>query len=157
MNSDASAELFSLTIDPLTKAHLVETAKWARFLAILGMVVLALGVIVAVMSATVFTTFMGMPTGVDGAAEGEAIATARIGMLLGVLLLSAMIFFPLLYLLRFAIDMRQALASNDQNCLNSAFQNIKIYFRYLGILAIIFLVLYGVIIALGIIGLAAGE
>jgi membrane-anchored glycerophosphoryl diester phosphodiesterase (GDPDase) len=158
MNTGTSSDaLFSLTIDPVTKAHLTETAKWARFLAILGMVVLVLGLVVAVMGTTVFTTFMGMPTGVDGPTEDSLFDAARVGMLLAMLILSAIIFVPLLFLLRFANDMRRAMASNDQNRLNSAFYNIKSYFRYLGILSIIFLVLYGVIIAIGVIGLAAGS
>lgn len=156
MESNTSSALFSLTIDPVTKANLNETAKWARFLAILGMVVLALGIIVALMGATIFTTFFGMPTGTDDSGN-TALGAARIGMVVGMLITSAIIFFPLLFLLRFANDMRRAIAGNDQNKLNIAFQNLKIYFRYLGILAIIFLVIYGIIICIGVIGVAANR
>src|SRR5688500_17332353 len=152
------ASLFSLNIDPLTKTHLNETAKWARFLAILGMVVLVLGLIVALMGATIFTTFFGMSTSTTDYPGAEAaMTTARITMVVTTLIASAIIFFPLLYLLRFANAMRRAIAANDQNRLNVSFQNLKIYFRYLGIVAIIFLVLYGIIIAIGVIGVAANT
>lgn len=153
-----NSSLFSLNIDPLTKTHLNETAKWARFLAILGMVVLVLGLIVALMGATIFTTFFGMSTSTtDYPGADAAMTTARITMVVTTLIASAIIFFPLLFLLRFANAMKRAIAANDQNRLNVSFQNLKIYFRYLGIVAIIFLVLYGIIIAIGVIGVAANS
>ena len=103
-----NSSLFSLNIDPLTKTHLNETAKWARFLAILGMVVLALGLIVALMGATIFTTFFGMPTTTDYPGAEAAMTTARITMVVTTLIASAIIFFPLLFLLRFANAMKRA-------------------------------------------------
>jgi hypothetical protein len=154
MATGTSAPLFSLNIDPVTKAHLGETARWARFLAILGMIVLVLGLIVAMMGATVFTRFFGFDTGVGDEVGNSGLGAVRIGMVVGALITSAIIFFPLLFLLRFANGMRRAIAANDQNRLNESFQNLKVYFRYLGILVIIFLVLYGVIIAIAVMGLA---
>jgi hypothetical protein len=156
MESATSSSLFSLTIDPATKTHLSETARWARFLAIFGMIVLALGLIVSFMGATVFTRFFGFPTGVDDESNAT-LGAVRIGMVVGTLIISAIIFFPLLFLLRFANGMRRAIAANDQGRLNEAFQNLKVCFRYLGILVIIFLVLYGVIIAIAVMGLAANR
>jgi len=50
--------------------------------------------------------------------------------------------------------MREALHTDDQDKLTSAFQNLKITVRYLGILAIIGLVLFAIII---LVALAAGS
>jgi len=155
MESANSSSLFSLTIDPLTKAHLGETARWARFLAIVGMIVLVLGLIVSLMATTVFTRFMGFPTGVDD--NNTLSATMRGAAVVVTIITLAIVFFPLLFLLRFANAMRRALAANDQTRLNESFQNLKVYFRYLGILVIIFLVLYGIIIAIGVMGIAANR
>jgi hypothetical protein len=156
MDSAHSSSLFSLTIDPATKTHLTETARWARFLAILGMIVLVLIIIVALMSTTVFTRFFGFPTGVED--ETNAVLGARrIAIVLSVAVICAITFFPLLFLLRFSNAMRRAIAANDQTRLNEAFQNLKVYFRYLGILVIIFLVLYGIIIVIGVMGIAANR
>jgi len=155
MESANSSSLFSLTIDPLTKAHLGETARWARFLAIVGMIVLVLGLIVSLMATTVFTRFMGFPTGVDD--NNTLSATMRGAAVVVTVITLAIVFFPLLFLLRFANAMRRALAANDQTRLNESFQNLKVYFRYLGILVIIFLVLYGIIIAIGVMGIAANR
>jgi hypothetical protein len=157
MESSTSKPLFTLTIDPVTKAHLGVTARWARFLAIMGMIVLALGLIVTLMGATVFTTFFGLPTGNEDISGQALFSPVRIGLIIAILVLSVLIFFPLLFLLRFANDMRYAIRANDQNQLNVAFQSLKTCFRYLGILTIIFLVLYAVIITLGVMGLAAAA
>jgi hypothetical protein len=46
MQEDQS--LFSLSFDPLIKSHLIDTAKWARFISISGMVLLAMFVILAI-------------------------------------------------------------------------------------------------------------
>jgi uncharacterized membrane protein len=62
-------------------------------------------------------------------------------------------FFPLLFLIRFANNMQHALASNEQERLNKSFQNLKVCFRYLGIITIIGLIL----MALGIIAGIAGS
>lgn len=156
MPSANTSSLFSLTIDPVTKTHLSETARWARFLAVLGMIVLALGLVVSLMGATVFTRFFGFPTGVEDDAN-TTLGAVRIGMVVGTLITSAIIFFPLLFLLRFATAMRRAIAANDQSRLNEAFQNLKVYFRYLGILVIIFLVIYGIIICIAVMGLTASR
>ncbi|HUQ96376.1 MAG TPA: hypothetical protein VM010_01840 [Chitinophagaceae bacterium] len=156
MESRNTASLFSLTIDPVTKTHLSETARWARFLAIFGMLVLALGLVVSLMGATIFTRFFGLPTGVDDDTN-TTLGALRIGVVVGMLILSAVIFFPLLFLLRFANAMRRAIVANDQNRLNEAFQNLKVYFRYLGILTIVFFVLYGIIIAIAVMGITGAR
>lgn len=156
METANNSSLFSLTIDPATKSHLTETARWARFLSIFGMIMLALGLVVALMGATVFTRFFGFPTGVEDEAA-TAMGSQRIGMMIGVVILFAIAFFPLLFLLRFSNAMKRAIAANDQNRLNESFQNLKVYFRYLGILTIIFLVIYGIIIAIGVMGVAANS
>jgi len=156
MQSANTSSLFSLTIDPVTKTHLSETARWARFLAILGMIVLVLGLVVSLMGATVFTRFFGFPTGVEDDTN-STMGAVRIGMVVGTLITSAIIFFPLLFLLRFANAMRRAIAANDQSRLNEAFQNLKVYFRFLGILVIIFLVIYGIIICIAVMGLATNR
>lgn len=156
METANTSSLFSLNIDPLTKTHLSETARWARFLAIFGMIVMALGLVVSLMGATIFTRFFGFPTGIEDETN-TSMGAMRVGMVVGTIITLAIFFFPLLFLLRFANAMRRALAANDQTRLNESFQNLKVYFRYLGILVIIFLVLYGIIIAIAVMGLAANR
>lgn len=148
--------LFSLTIDPVTKANLAETAKWARFLAIVGMIVLILALAITVYSVTVLGgmgTMIAPNTGYD--VNTSVNDTMKIGVIVFSIIMLAVAFFPLLFLLRFANAMRNALNGNDQQRLNTSFQNLKIYFRYLGIVVLIVLVLYAIIFTFTIIGIAA--
>ena len=142
--------LFSLSIDPVTKSYLIETSKWAKFLAIIGMIALVLmmvfGVAMAVgMSSalnTYETEYSGSPTG---------FGTMSAGIMGGLYIVIAVImFFPLLYLLRFANRVKAAMYGNDQNSLNVSFQNLKSYFKFLGILTIIYLalIILGIVFAL---------
>ncbi|MEI6947293.1 DUF5362 family protein [Paraflavisolibacter sp. H34] len=152
MEPTHSPELFSLTIDPQTKAHLVETSKWARFLAIVG---LALSVLMVV--AALF--FMFSSTG-QTPAEGEYGNTSllqNVGAyaLIPILFYALVTVFPLVFLLRFANKMRAALSGNDQRVLNESFHNLKACFRYLGIVTIIVLALYILAFVLGIFGSVA--
>ncbi|MGZ3846397.1 MAG: DUF5362 family protein [Flavisolibacter sp.] len=130
--------LFSLSIDPETKAHLFETARWARFLAIVGMIGLALMVVFGVFYSIWLSTAIGALYGQPGMESAPAFSTgAAVGS--GALFISVAIvgFFPLLFIFRFATLMKIALTGNDQESLNTSFQNLKRYFRYLGIITII--------------------
>lgn len=53
------------------------------------------------------------------------------------LIWAVVLVFPLMYMLRFANQMKIALNSNDQQSLNASFQNLKRLFRYVGIVTII--------------------
>lgn len=138
---ESNQALFSLTIDPITKSHLLESAKWARFLAIVGMIFLFLGILI----------FIGVIAFIPNMTYNEFSGINSVGLKVGfsfyLILISAIGFFPLLFLLRYSNHMRSALQGNDQNLLNSSFQNLKILFRYLGIVTIIVLAMY----ALGIV------
>jgi len=144
--------LFSLTIDPGTKAYLNETAKWARFLAIVAMIVLILVFIFAVLSASVLDNATVITLSGASPKLGEGYTNSvRIGMVIGSLVMVGIGFIPLFYLLQFAKKMKKALAANEQNTLNHSFHNLKRYFRFLGIVVIIVLILYACIFAITII------
>jgi Family of unknown function (DUF5362) len=81
--------------------------------------------------------------------SGEEMTTAmKVGTIIGITIVIAIAFFPLMFLLQFANQTKRALAANDQAGLNSAFQNLKKYFRYLGIILIIVLSLYALMFVL---------
>lgn len=137
MEETQNSSLFSLSIDPLTKAHLSETARWARFLAIVGMISLALmilfGLIYSIWISSMVDSMQNQ-VGFQPRAYSTGLAA---GSAFVFILMAVVGFFPLLYMLRFANQMRTALYGNDQESLNTSFQNLKRYFRYLGIITII--------------------
>jgi hypothetical protein len=60
--------------------------------------------------------------------------------------IAILFFFPYLFLFRFATRMKAAINTNDQLTLNTSFQNLKIMFRYVGILTIVMLSFYALAI-----------
>jgi MFS family permease len=117
------------------------TRKWTMFLAILGFigigVLLGAGV-VAGLFLSVFNTAntnLGFPESL---------------IIIIVIVLALISFFPVLYLFRFSKHTTEAVRTHDKEKLHEAFWNLKAYYVYVGILIIVVLVLYLVFfIALG--------
>jgi len=143
MEEAKTSSLFSLTIDPSTKAHLSETARWARFLAITGMISLALVVIFGLLYSIWISTMVDSMQNQNSFQTAQPFATGlAFGSAILFIIVASVAFFPLLYMYRFANQMRTALYGNDQELLNRSFQNLKKYFRYLGIITIISLAMW---------------
>src|ERR1022692_2663210 len=125
--TNPSPNLFDLQIDHQSSAYLGETAKWAKFLSILGFVFCGLILIIAIFFGSFFSTaFSGKYGGVGmGAAAGAAS-----GLFIFVYVCIALLyFFPCLYLFNFSNKMQIALKNNDQGQLSLSFKNLKSCFK----------------------------
>src|SRR5436190_18245238 len=97
--------LFGLGIDPTSKAHLSEAARWAKFLAICGFVSLTLMVIYGIFISFYFSTMM------DGL-ENSPYRSRGMGNIFGVgmavfyIVCAVIGFFPYFFLFRFASKMK---------------------------------------------------
>lgn len=153
MTQETSSNLFELQIDQQASAYLGETAKWAKFLAIIGFI----GCGIVLIAGIAVGTFMGAAASTLG--DGSPYAS-RMGSTIGgamtfvYILIALLYFFPCFYLIKFANKMQVALRANDQNQLISSFGNLKSCFKFLGILTIIILAFYLLIFIFG--ALAAG-
>jgi len=155
MQQEQASELFSLQIDSLTKSHLWETARWAKFLSIIGFILCALIVIGGVF----FSSLFSFVSGGSEMYEASGISPTGFGVVMAFIsILSAVVFFfPCLFLFRFSNKMKTALNSNSQNELNISLQNLRAVFKYVGVITIIVLAIYGLFFILAILGLAAAS
>ena len=126
--------LFELQIDQPVSGYLRETAKWAKFLAIVGFVFCGLLAVAAIFAGSLMATALGS-TGSEGGMPAVFLTTLYLA---GALIY----FFPCLFLLHFANKMQRALRQNDQFLLTDSFKNLKSCYKYMGILMIIVLSLY---------------
>lgn len=133
--------LFTLSLDDYAKTSLYATAKWAKFLAIVSMIVLILAFMGNILGLTIFNKF----TDAADPSIASPIRQAQTAMLVGTLIVLAIAFFPLWYLYQFANKMKVAIAANDVQALNDSFFNLKRYFRFIGILVIILLSIYALL------------
>ena len=145
--------LFSVSIGPVAKEHLAETAKWARFLAIAGFFFLFLMILVGLYTSITLSRYENMYSGRSAGGMATVLSTTTA---ITYIVVAVVWFFPLLFLLRFSTAMKTGILSNDQDKVAIAFQNLKVCFRYLGIVTIIGLVLTLLGILLGIASSAVG-
>ena len=126
-------ELSELRITEEAKQYLKATSSWTTFyaiicfisvgfLAIFGVIMLLSGSFLSSMGTYSYASFSNMPF-----------------MFAGFLyiVLAVVLIFPALYLYRFSKKTSEALALNDTETLTSAFENMKSYWKFIGIMTII--------------------
>jgi len=149
MESNVESSLFELQVDHEATNYLKETARWAKFMAIMGFIGCGICVLVGLFAGSIIA---GMYSSVGGVGRAGAMGGAFYSILY--IALALLYFFPCLYTFNFASKMQVALRSNDQSQLNLAFKNLKSCYRFVGILTIIWLCLVGLGVIFSIIGLA---
>jgi uncharacterized membrane protein len=152
MEQNQDKSLFELSLSHDSRSHLGETAKWAKFLAICGMIFLVLMVIFGIIASIGISKASSQ---FDNAYRQQGMSTTGLGagMMVMYILMALLYFFPCLFTLQFANKMKLALASNDDLLLSESFRSLKKTFRYMGVLTIIGLAFFLLAILTG--GLAA--
>jgi Family of unknown function (DUF5362) len=139
MDQNPSTNLFDLNVDQQSADYLGETAKWAKFFAILGFIGCGLMLLFALFAGAVMTALR------SSSGQSEQLSTvATVIISICFILFGLLYFFPCLYLYNFAAKMQVALRNNDQPLLTQSFKNLKSCFRFIGILTIITLSLYAI-------------
>jgi hypothetical protein len=134
-----------LQVDLTAGAHLKETAMWAKLLAVVGML---LSVLIAVFGLFAGTMMATMSRSFGG---NEAMGAMGSGVLtIFYLIIAGVYFFLSLFLFRFSVKMKLALLTNDQENFNASLLNLKLVYRTMGIIMIIYLVLLALILIVGI-------
>lgn len=136
----SSPSLFELQIDTVANAHLSSTAKWAKFISIVGFVMSALFVLVAIFAKSFFSSILA------GGYINSSVFTVTY------LIIALLFFLPNLFLFNYSSKMLHALAGNDQESLAGSFAQLKAYFKFIGILMIICIAMYALAFLLGIMG-----
>lgn len=127
--------LFKLEVEEFSTGFLSETAKWAKFLSIVGFVIVSLILVGGVFLGVTLSSTPGFD--LNSGMGGMSLVFSLIYFLIALLY-----FFPCLYMYRFSVRMKTALLANNQEALNSAFGNLKSCFKFMGITTIVFISLY---------------
>ena len=133
----------NLVIDWRSKEFLKETAKWTKFLAILGFVGIGLMVLGSLVMLFAPSSLMS---------NGDFPFGGKIFMMLLYLAFAVLYYFPISYLYQFSENTKKAIENNDNNAIRDAFEFLKSHYKFMGILTIILLAFYAIIIFIGLIG-----
>ncbi|PSR54282.1 hypothetical protein AHMF7605_12500 [Adhaeribacter arboris] len=138
-----------LQVTAQMRNYLLLTAKWTRFLAIVGFVFIGLMVIGAftfgAIMRSMMANFPGAPTSIPG---GSSVI-----MTIYLLFFAVLYFFPTLYLYQFSTKTKAALLYGEEVNLAYAFSRLKSFFKFWGIFLLVILAIY----ALVFIGYAIGS
>lgn len=126
--SSAGTEL--IITDPI-RGFLAESARWGKFIAIIGFVFIGLGV-------------LAMLFGGGAMIAGGMAGMGGITMLVYIVLLGVSVI-PIVYLYNFATKMQVALRDDNQVFLRDAFENHKSMFKFYGIFMAIILGIYALV------------
>ena len=138
----------NLVIDWRSKEFLKETAKWTKFLAILGFVGIGFMVLGSLVMLFAPSSLMS---------NGDFPFGGKIFMMLLYLAFAVLYYFPISYLYQFSENTKKAIENNDNNAVRDAFEFLKSHYKFMGILTIILLSFYAIMIFIGLIGAGAAA
>lgn len=133
-----------LVVTSQSRHFLLYAAKWSNFLAIMGFIglgLMVLGGLVVMLMGSAFSSLPGAPP------------MSMFGIIY--LAMAALYFFPTYYLYLFSQKIKNAMASSSQNDLESGLENLKSFFKFMGIFTIVIMSMYVLMLFIGIIAGAA--
>ncbi len=140
---EQSTPFFNLSIDETAKGYLMDTARWAKFLAVVGFCFVGLLLLIAVAVTLALGRFASGYSALSGFNGLFAVLYTGIALLY---------FFPVYFLFKFATIAKTALRSGDGGGLTRAFGYLRASFRFIGIVTLILLIIYGLIILIALLG-----
>ena len=138
-----------LQVTPQAQSYLTESARWGKFIAIMGFILCGVMTVVAFFLPAFLVRlppYNRMPEPYSSSMQG--------GMTLMYLLFALILLFPCLYLYRFSVKMQLAVKSESQENFDESLMNLKSMFKFYGILTIILLSFYVLIFVIAMLVLA---
>jgi magnesium-transporting ATPase (P-type) len=130
-----------MELGPEALRNLNATRKWTMFLSVLGFIFLGLLIVAGIATNTFLSLFK---------TEEVNLGIPESFLLIMFIVISVIYFFPVFYLFRFSRSARDAVQNRDIIKMEKAFKNLRIYFTYIGVMAIIVISIYLLALAAGI-------
>ncbi len=144
MENEKQTENFENQLTSAAVGFLQESAKWSKFMAIIGFVGIGLMVLVSLFMAIGFSSM--------GTANMPELPFSMSVFSIIYVLFAAIYFFPVYYLYQYATKTSAALHSKNKQLLTDGLENLKSHHKFLGIFTLILVSLYGFIFVFAILG-----
>jgi hypothetical protein len=138
-----------LQVTPQSQSNLTESAKWGKFLAIMGFIFCGFMVVLAFLIPALMSQF---PQNNSSGVTFSFTPFMKAGMTVLYLILAILLFFPCLYLYKFSVKMQVATRNISQENFDESLMNLKSMFKFYGIFTIIILSFYALVFIVSIIG-----
>jgi hypothetical protein len=126
-----------LQVSPQALSYLSESAKWGKFLAIMGFIICGITVVLAFFLPVFLTQLPPYNT-----LPSEFNSGMKVTMTIVYLLLALLFFFPCFYLYKFSVKMQSAVKMVSQENFDESLMNLKSILKFYGIFTIIILSFY---------------
>lgn len=140
LTSQVQTEASPLLLNNKITESLMSTAKWAKFLAIMGFIGCGLMAIGGFFASVAFSAM--------GRHSYSPVPPWVFSFIY--LAMAVLYFFPTLKLFLFSNEMKNGIESNEENSITSGFKNLKSFFSLLGIYTIVIISLYILLIIISI-------
>ena len=128
-----------LKISSISTKYLRETAKWSKFLAIIGFIGIGF-MVLAALGIMMFGSSIN--SGYRASYQNQfPLAFGAIFYLI----LAVLYYFPVSYLYKFSTSMKNAVDRTDNVSIDKAFENLKSHYKFMGIMMIVILSLYALL------------
>jgi hypothetical protein len=144
MENEKQTENFENQLTTAAVGFLQESAKWSKFMAIIGFIGIGLMVLVSL--------FMAIGFSAMGASTMPELPFPMSVFSILYVLFAAIYFFPVYYLYQYATKTSAALHSKNKQLLTDGLENLKSHHKFLGIFTLIIISLYGFIFVFAILG-----
>jgi hypothetical protein len=144
MENEKQTENFENQLTSAAVGFLQESAKWSKFMAIIGFIGIGLMVLVSLFMAIGFNSM--------GASTIPELPFSMSVFSIIYVLFAAIYFFPVYYLYQYATKTSAALHSKNKQLLADGLENLKSHHKFLGIFTLIIISLYGLIFVFAILG-----
>lgn len=144
MENEKQTENYENQLTTAAVGFLQESAKWSKFMAIIGFIGIGLMVLVSL--------FMAIGFSAMGASTMPELPFPMSVFSIIYVLFAAIYFFPVYYLYQYATKTSAALHSKNKQLLTDGLENLKSHHKFLGIFTLIIISLYGFIFVFAILG-----
>lgn len=143
-----SSQTHSVGMNDYMKGFILEIAKWAKFLSIIGFIGLGLMFIAGIIMIVAGVALSNF----SNEYSRSPIGAGTVGFIY--IAMSILYFFPVLYLFKSAVSLKNGIINNDEMTLTGGFQNLKSHYKFIGIMMIVVLSLYALLFIFGILAFA---
>ena len=130
----------SFTSNSAINEYLIATSKWGKFLAIMGYIGMGILFLIAILMIVGLSQFSKI--------SGMGFPMTMMGFVY--ILIAVIYYFPVNYLYKFSVRIKKGLDSKDLPMIASGFRNLKSLFKFMGILTIVIISIYGLILVIAV-------
>lgn len=142
----------SVGMNDYMKGFILEISKWAKFLSIIGFIGIGLMVLAAIVMMVAGATLSSFSNNYGDDYSSNPVGAGLIGILY--IIMAVLYFFPVYYLFKSAVGLKNGIINNDEVTLTDGFQNLKSHYKFIGIMMIIIISLYALLFLFAMLALA---